>query len=228
MKMRLSNWSCLLTLALAAGASQAYAGSIQLPAVSDLSPTDTMLTFSGTQSTLSSSPVMYSAGGNTLTFSNTNGFEVVEAGTSYFNTAFPDNTMILYGSGYFGSGGPLTVNFANPVGQVGLNIEEFADGPYTVTFSAYDGATLLGTYTASGSDPDGGFASDLSFEGVQATNGDVITSIVFSDANGDNLGLGPILFGGASTVTPEPGTFGLLFTGLTGLGEMIRRKALRR
>jgi hypothetical protein len=227
MKMRLSSWSTLPILALVAGSLQAYAGSIQIGSSAGLSPTDTTLTFSGVQSTNLGTPVAFSAGGNTLTFSNTNGFEVVQLGTTYFNSSFPNGTVILYGSGYFGSGGPATISFSNPVGQVGLNVEEFADGPYTITFSAYDGATLLGTYTASGSDPDGGYPSALSFEGVSATGGDMITSLVLSDTNGDNLGLGPITYG-AATATPEPGTFGLLFTGLAGLGEMIRRRALRR
>jgi hypothetical protein len=225
MKFRLSSSSTLPILALVAGSFQAYAGSLQIATSAGLSPTDTTLTFSGAQSTNLGSPVVFSAGGNNLTFSNTNGFEVVQLGTSYFYSAFPNGTVILYGSGYFGSGGPATVSFSNPVGQVGLNIEEFADGPYTITFSAYDGATLLGTYTASGSDPDGGHPSVLSFEGVQATGGDAITSIVFSDTNGNDLGFGPVTYGAA---TPEPGTFGLLFTGMAGLGEMIRRRAFRR
>jgi hypothetical protein len=171
--------------------------------------------------------VNFSAGGNTLTFSNETGFEVVQAGSNYFNTAFSNGTQILYGAGFNGSGGPVTIDFSTAVSQVGLNLEEFADGPYTVTFSAYDGATWLGTYTANGIDPDGGFASELSFEGVQATDGYDITSLVLSDANGDNLGIGPITYAAAS-VTPEPGSFGLLLTGLAGLGEMVRRRTFRR
>ncbi|MGO9335990.1 MAG: hypothetical protein ACLPY1_00640 [Terracidiphilus sp.] len=224
--MRHSGWSSVLTLVLIAGSIQAYAGSLQIATPAGLSPTDTTLTFSGAQSTNLGTPVVFSAGGNNLTFSNTNGFEVVQLGTTYFFSAFPNGTVILYGTGYLGKGGPVTIDFSSPVGQVGLNVEEFADGPYTVTFSAYDGAALLGTYTANGSDPDGGFASVLSFEGVEATGGDEITSLVLSDANGNNLGIGPVTYGAASA-TPEPGTFGLLFTGLAGLGEMIRRRAIR-
>jgi len=222
---KLSGWFCVLALILVAGSVRANAGSFQISSPAGLSPSDTTLNFSGSQSTLFDSPIAFSAGGNTLTFSNTGGFEVVEAGTSYFDTAFPNGTVILYGSGYFGSGGAVTIDFSNPVGQVGFNAEEFADGPYTVSFSAFDGANLLGTFTSSGSDPDGGFDSVLSFEGVQATGGDRITSLVVSDGNGNNLGLGPITYGAA---TPEPGTFGLLLTGLAGLGEMIRRRALQR
>ena len=228
MEKRISLWTGVLVLVLVLASAQAFAGSIQIASSAGLSPTDTTLTVSGTQSTNLGTPVAFSAGGNTLTFSNTGGFEVVQVGTSYFDTAFASGTMILYGTGYLGAGGPATIDFTNPVGQVGMNIEEFADGPYTVTFSAYDGATLLGTYTASGSDPDGGYASVLSFEGVQATGGDVITSLVLSDSNGDDLGIGPVTYGAATSVTPEPGTFGLLSTGLTGLGEMIRRRAFQR
>jgi hypothetical protein len=219
---KLSGWKSVLGLVLVAVSSRAYAGSIQITSSAGLSASDTTLNFSGTQSTELGTPVAFGAGGNTLTFSNTGGFEVVQAGTSYFDTAFATGTTILYGDGYFGSGGPLTIDFSSPVGQVGLNVEEFADGPYTITFSAYDGSTLLGTFTSSGSDPDGGFASTLSFEGVQATDGSEITSLVLSDSDGDDLGLGPISYAAA---TPEPGTFGLLLTGLAGLGEMVRRKA---
>ena len=225
MEKRISLWTSFLTLVLVAASAQAFAGSIQIASSAGLSATDTTLTVSGTQSTNLGTPLSFSAGGNTLTFSNTNGFEVVQAGSTYFDTSFANGTVILYGTGYFGSGGAATIDFSNPVGQVGMNIEEFADGPYTVSFSAYDGATLLGTYTASGSDPDGGYPSMLSFEGVQATGGDVITSLVLSDSNGDNLGIGPVTYGAA---TPEPGTFGLLLTGLAGLGEMIRRRAFHR
>lgn len=222
---RFSGWICVLALALVAGSARANAGSFQISSPAGLSPSDTTLDFFGPQATEFSPPVAFVTGGNTLTFSNTNGFEELQAGSNYFNTAFPNGAVILYGNGFFGSGGPVTIDFSDPVGQVGLNIEEFADGPYTVIFSAYDGSNLLGTFNASGSDPDGGFDSVLSFEGVQATGGDEITSLVLNDGNGNNLGLGPITYGAA---TPEPGTFCLLLTGLAGLGEMIRRRTLQR
>jgi len=67
--------------------------------------------------------VNFSAGGNTLTFSNETGFEVVQAGSNYFNTAFSNGTQILYGAGFNGSGGPVTIDFSTAVSQVGLNLE---------------------------------------------------------------------------------------------------------
>lgn len=225
MGKNLSNWSSVFALVLVAGSARAYAGSIQISSPAGLSPSDATLIFSGTQSTNLGTPVAFGAGDNTLTFSDTIGFEVVQAGVSYFGTAFSDGTTILYGGGEFGSGAPVTIDFSTPVAEVGLTLEEYAVGPYTVTFSAYDGSNLLGTFTADGSDPEGGYASILSFEGVQATNGDVITSLVLSDDNGNNLGLGPVSYG---SPTPEPGTFGLLLTGLAGLGGAIRRKASQR
>ena len=228
MKMRFFSWTTLPILALIAGSFQAHAQSTQITSPAGLSPSDTTLTFSGPLGTNLGNPVNFAAGGNTLTFSNTNGFEVDQAGSNYFNTAFANGTAILFGTGFEGSGGTATIDFSTAVSEVGFNAEEFADGPYTMTFSAYDGATWLGTYTANGIDPDGGFASELSFEGVQATDGYDITSIVLSDADGNNLGIGPISYAAASSVTPEPSSFGLLFTGLAGLGEMIRRRTLRR
>lgn len=227
MKIWVLSWTTLPILALLAGSRLANAESVQITSPAGLSAMDTTLNVSGTQGLNLGTPVAFSAGGNTLTFSNTNGFEVVQAGNTYFNTSFPNGTEILYGNGFYGSGGPLTIDFSSPVGQVGLGVEEFANGPYTITFSAYDGSMLLGTYTSSGSDPNGGYPSALSFEGVQATDGYQITSLTLSDTNGDNLGLGPVTYGAAS-VTPEPGSFAFLLTGLAGLGEMVRRKTLRR
>ena len=227
MKMRFFRCSALAIPALIAGSFQAHAQSTQITSPAGLSGADTTVYFNGLPSGNLGTPVNVGAGGGVITFSNETGFEVVQAGSSYPDTAFANGTNILFGAGYDGSGGPVTIDFATANFQVGFNAEEFANGPYTMTFSAYDGATWLGTYTANGSDPDGGFNSNLSFEGVQATDGYDITSIVLSDDNGDNIGIGPISYLPVSYVTPEPGSFGLLLTGLAGLGEMIRRKALR-
>jgi hypothetical protein len=213
-------------------AGHTYAGTIQLTSASQLSPTDTVLTFPGATgpvgTTDNTSPVSFAAGGNTLSFTastSVNGayFENDTVGVSYFETAFGSGTNLLYAAGYNGATAPITLSFANPVTEVGFNAEEFADGPYTISFTAYNGATDLGTFTASGYDPANGEAGGvLSFEGLDSTGG--ITSLNISDGNGDNIALGPITFGGTVTSTPEPGSLTLIGTGLLGLMLAMRKR----
>ncbi len=224
----------VVALALSlAFASSAQATAVQLTSPASLSAGDTTLDFSGTLGATISSPVSYTAGSNALTFSDAGGtFEVVQVSTTncgttgYCFTAFPLGTNLLYAAGYYGSDAPITITFASPVTEVGFNAEEFANGPYTMSFTAYNGATNLGTFTSSGCDPDPGPCTPssgvLSFEGVQTSGGDVITSITISDGNGNDIGLGPVTFG---TTVPEPSSLLMLSFALGGCGLMRRRKS---
>jgi hypothetical protein len=222
----LAPFSLLFLLAVPAAADQ-FGG------FSDLSPTDTTLYFSGTIGSITSSPVVASAGGNTLTFTDAHDtFEYDQVGTNYLYTSFANGTNLLYASGFKGSGAPVTITFANAITEFGFNAEEFNAGPYTISFTVYDGATDLGTFTSTGCDPTYAVSACttsngvLSFEGFQSLGG--ITSVTLSDtdsdADSDNIGLGPIAFGGTPTSTPEPGTLALSGVGLLGLLLVMRRR----
>lgn len=199
-------------------AAPAHATVTQLTSASQLSPGDSTLSSFGLIGTTAASPLTYSVGGNTLTFTDAGTFEFDQAGNTYLDTAFPNGTNILFAAGQGGPMAPITLTFANPIAEFGFNAEEFTNGPYTMNFTAFDGMTSLGTFSASGSDPEGGFASILSFEGLLASGGTGITSITISDNNGNNIGLGPITFGGSPHPVPEPGSVTMLAFGLLGIG----------
>ena len=208
----------------------AQAGAIQLTSASSLSGSDTALAITAPAGTVLSSPTTLSAGSEALTFSNTSGsgFEIDQAGLTYGDTSFANGTKILFSGGFQGSGGPLTIAFSQGVTEFGFNTEEFNTGPYKVSFTAFDGRVSLGTFTANGCDSCGGGLSSLSFEGLDATAGSLITSILVTDDSYDNLGLGNIEFGmqsgGGSTSVPEPSSLALAVLGVGCLALLGRRR----
>jgi hypothetical protein len=213
------------TMVIALGfaiAAPAQATVTQLSSPSELSSSDSTLSTFGTIGATASSPLSYSVGGNTLTFTDAGVFEFDQAGTNYFSTAFPDGTNVLYAAGFSGAGAPITLSFAKPITEFGFNAEEFNFGPYTMYLTAYEGATSLGTFSADGDDP-----GSLSFLGLRASGGTSITSITISDNNGNNIGLGPVTFGGTPTSVPEPGSLMMFGAGLIGLGLVLFERRRR-
>ena len=203
-----------VALAFAGASTQARAAVIQLTSPASVSAGDTTLVYPGAVGTVFSSPVSFTAGGNTLTFSAALGaLELDQVGVTYGSSAFSNGTRILIAGGFQGPTAPITISFANPVSEFGVNAEEFNTGDYTVSFTAFDGARPLGTFTATGNDP-----SILSFEGARTTGGDVITSVLISDNASNNVGLGPFSFGNpTATSVPEPASLVLIISGLLGL-----------
>jgi hypothetical protein len=205
-----------------AGGGQARATVAQLTSAASLSPGGATLAYSGTVGNTYGSPLSFSAESNTLTFSAAGDtLELDQVGVNYGVTAFSNGTYILFAGGFQGATAPITISFASPVTEFGVNAEDFKGGPYTVSFTVFDGPLALATFTTNGNDP-----KALSFEGAVATGGDAITSIVISDDVSNNIGLGPISFATESapmTGVPEPASVALFGFGLAALAVFRRR-----
>lgn len=210
-----------LVIGLLSATLTAHASTVQLTSASQLSSSDSKVTFPTVHlATEVSGPQAYSAGGNTLTFTNTtNHFEEDTVGLTYATSGFPGGTNILFSSGFNGADAPVTVSFSQAVTEFGFNAEEFAAGNEVFTLNVFDGTMLVGTFTATGNDP-----STLAFLGVDAAGGTMITSFTIADADGNNIALGPITFGGSATATPEPSTLALLGTSLLGAARLVQRR----
>lgn len=213
-RTRFRGWLCGI---LVCAATAAHAGAIQLAGPTALSPSDAIFAYSDADGSAYANTVTYAAAGNTITIATSNNtLTRYTVGVDYFFSAFPNGTPILYYGDNFGANAPATLSFGAPVSEVGFNLEDAASGDYTITFTAFNGVTALGTFTSSGNDP-----NSLGFVGVAATSGDAITRLGISDNRGNNLTFGPITFG---TTIPEPGSLALIAVGLVGLVGMRRQR----
>src|SRR4051794_8352569 len=106
----------LLALALLAGwVRQAGATIIQLTSPAGFNGVDTTATYPGNDGDVLTSPLAVSAGGNTLTFTNTGGqFLRVDQGTSWTPGAYPNGTKLLLNINPNTNQpqGPITISFA--------------------------------------------------------------------------------------------------------------------
>jgi len=95
---------------------------------------------------------------------------------SWTGSGFSSADSLLWTSDAGNSGnGPVTLAFATPITGAGAMIQANAPGQFTAQIQAFNGATLLGAFTAL-SDTNG----DATYIGIQDQTGANITKVVFS------------------------------------------------
>lgn len=108
----------------------------------------------------------------------------------------------------------LVIGKGNQVPHKGTIFDGAFIGPISWTLVSQNGASL--TYELSGAIQgtlwNGRFVTGTTTQTIHSTNGQI------------SLGIGHIRAGGTQILTPEPGTLGLLGTGLVAIAGMLRRK----
>ena len=213
----------VILFSLAASSLPAHAGAIQLASLADLGR-HTVTVFHTSTDDLLPSPHVVTTSNNTLTFTLAVGdWRRLDEGVNVLSD-FSRGTQLLYtnnnngfdlnGQGSIGGGGsgPAEITFAEGVRGVGFNAEGQVLGFETLTFSAFNELTLLGTFSVNR--VNGQHENDsASFLGVRATDSDVITRLVVSsvviqrgEAHPDDFYFGPVTY----RPVPEPSTTALL------------------
>jgi len=165
-----------------------------------------------------------STGGITVTGSfagSGGGQQIVQQGSSWGGN-FSLNDYVLWTN----HNGPLTLAFNQGVSLAGAQIQADYFGAFEAQIQAFDGTTLLGTFTENGNSNSNGDGSAI-FMGIQDLSGAQITSITLSLLNAstdpNDFGIDTLYLNGTSSVTPEP-TSNLMFaTGLLGIALITRR-----
>ncbi|HVG28788.1 MAG TPA: PEP-CTERM sorting domain-containing protein [Pyrinomonadaceae bacterium] len=211
-------------------AAPARAGAIQLLTLAQMSPGFTQLVYppvpAGSAGAVFNSPLVVSSGGLTAAFSTSGQLIRFDQGVGYFGN-FANGTRLIATEDINGNPtGPLTINFNIGIREFGVfaeNIFTDADATSLFTFSLFNGATPLGTFTNGGLDINGPF-----FLGARTTLNDVITRIVISGASSSAApnDQNNFVVDGVRVVhpIPEPATMLLLGTGLAGAVASRRRK----
>jgi hypothetical protein len=143
----------------------------------------------------------------------------------YGNFAAGDN---LVWTGITGAA-PVTLNFASSISGVGFQIQSDHSGNFTAQIDAYNGATLLGSFSGNGVSA---YTADNSaiFLGLRDLSGSNITSLVISLTSAPGNSITDFAFNqlslddhvGALTPAPEPSMVGIalvLFLGMVAFAH---------
>ena len=189
---------------------QARAGLIQLSSSSQLDAGDTTALYTGNDGDPIAPPYALSAGGNTLTFTNSNGtdFQRVDEGASWTPGAFLNGTKLLWNLDNISNNpnGAVTISLATGVGELGLSVQPESNDNTTFTITPFSGLTSFGPFTVTVDNSTNLPNGNLGFIGFQGTAGDLITSLVISSSESNSsfnndFVMGPVTFG-----TPAQGT----------------------
>jgi len=211
--------AAVLSLSIGA-ASPSEAGVIQLTSPSDLSAGATTAALTGATGTFVSEPYVISAGGNTLTYTEAFGDQFFLTDQAFFGGNFDPGTALLMtaDAGIQGDFGPVTISFATGVTEIGMGAQAGFINFNTFTITAFNGSTSLGSFNVAGD-------SFVSFLGVRATEGDVITSLTIENSPENFFVLAAPTFV-TPVAVPEPATLTMLLS--SGLAVLVRRRYARR
>ena len=161
----------------------------------------------------------------TGTFAGTTGLtEQQGSGSSIWNGNFTPGDNLIWASDRTSGQAPLTLAFSQSLNEVGTQIQADYFGAFTAEIDAYNGATLLGSFTENGNSNANhdGSAIDI---GVMDLSGSNITSVTLSLTSSTNFAINQLDLNSATT--PEPGTIMLLGSGLGLVGFARRRLSAR-
>lgn len=157
------------------------------------------------------------------TFAGPNSITITQCGSNpcwsgNFNSG---DELVWTSAGDGTANGPINFGLGGSFSSVGAAVQVDAPGSFTAFISAFNGSTLLGTYSVT-SDANG----DVVYVGLNDLSGSNITSAIFglSSCGGVDCDTRDFAMDQIEVTTPEPGSLALLGSGLLGLGGIIRRR----